>query len=258
MDADVTDPARFFAEHGWMVLRGVVAPDLVDELRDAAEALLPVSAAKALNLSEGVPQLTEPARRHPAFAVWLHQRRPFATAAIVLGVERVQLIQDSLLVKPPKSEAALAWHQDGTFYAFLEPLVTASIRLALDRCTEASGCLWVLDRSHHGGLVRRDGFGTARVEDTRSREMRARGLEDACPIELEPGDVSIHHACTFHASFANTTETPRRTLVAHVAGAASRVIRERMPAGVDDTWIPTTEGDRLDPRRFVLLPIEPA
>lgn len=248
MDGALVIAAEFFAEHGWAVVRGAVSAAEVAALAAASEAVLPTAVAAAMAGAEGVPQVTEPARRHPVLARWLAARRPFEVAAAVLGVRRVQLLQDVLLVKPPRTAARLAWHQDGAYFGFVAGYATVSVRLALTACTVASGCMWVLDGSHGGGLARADA-GDAQVRDGRPEALRARGMEGAVAVELAPGDVSVHHALTFHASFDNASDGARRTLVAHVASAEAGIDPARLPAGVA-----LGAGGRLDVGRYPLLP----
>ncbi|MCB9737469.1 MAG: phytanoyl-CoA dioxygenase family protein [Deltaproteobacteria bacterium] len=249
MDAALEAAVAHFAEHGWAVVRGAVAAPAAAALAAASEALLPTTVAASMVGDEGVPQVTEPSRRHPALAAWLRERRPFAAAAAMLGARRVQLLQDVLLVKPPRPGARLAWHQDAAYFGFVAGFATASVRLALGPCTVASGCMWVLDGTHREGLARSD-EGDALVRDGRPEALRARGMAGAVAVELAPGDVSVHHALTFHGSFENTTDLARRTLVAHVASADAAIDAARLPPGV-----PLGADGRLDRARYPLLPV---
>lgn len=250
--ADVAaDVAAHFAEHGWVVLRGVLSPERVAAARDAVERIFPATLAATLPHSDGVPHMLGPTRRHPELARWLDERVPFEAAARCLGAERVQVLQDDLLFKRARADDALAWHQDASYLGALEPLRSVSIRLALDAETVASGCMWVLDRSHGRGLFAAE-VGTRRVDDVLDRvppELRTA----ATPLVLEPGDVSLHDAFTLHASGPNASDTPRRTLVVRVVPATATLVRARMtPAFAAHT--PLTPEAHLDPARFPVLP----
>lgn len=249
MDLDAS--RAHFVEHGWVVLRGVLAPPRVQAMRDAVEQIFPGRLAASVPHSDGVPHMLEPTRRHPGLAAWLDERAPFELAAHCLDAPRVQLLQDDLLFKRARADDHLAWHQDASYLGALEPLRSISIRLALDPETEESGCMWILDRSHRHGLFA-PGVGARRVDDVLDRVPV--GLRDArVPLALSPGDVSLHDAFTLHASPPNRTEVPRRTLVVRVVPSAARMVRARMaPAFAAHT--PLTPEGHLDPERFPLLP----
>ncbi len=248
------DPVAQFKAHGWCILRGLASPVQVARWLDRTERLLPDRAVP--RASTGVPLLLGPSLRDPEIATWLDLDPAFELAASALFTPTVQLLQEALLVKPASSESHLAWHRDATYFDFLEPIDVVSVRLALTHETLETGCLQVLDRSflrpHPQSLEHARGFGSAQVEsifgDTNPPDAFAR-----VPIELEPGDVSVHHCRTIHASFGNDSDRPRRTLVAHVAASHCRVESSRLSPETLSHF-PTTASGHLDPRPFLVLP----
>jgi phytanoyl-CoA hydroxylase len=127
----------------------------------------------------------------------------------------------SYLVKAPRSPLPVLWHQDGHPWREqlgIELAVTAWV--ALDPSTVASGCLWVVPGSHHVGsrrLRRRDEprnvFGWASPP----------GIVDessAVPVELQPGDVSLHHHALVHRSGPNETDRRRAALAVRYCRSA--------------------------------------
>lgn len=250
LDAD----RAFFDEHGWVVLRGVVPPAELERLRAATLELMPDARVPAA--SDGVPMLVRPALRHVDVQAWLAAEAPFRLAARLLGARGVRLLQDALLVKPTGADATLAWHRDATYFGYLEPLDVVSVRLALGDETPATGCMWVIDASHRwsqervGVRVTTPAFGADRVAD--GLGATDDGLR--VPIVLGPGDVSLHHALTFHASFSNRGAESRRTLVTHVAADHCRVVYDRLPPE-GRAWFPTDPDARLDPGAFWPLPL---
>lgn len=237
-----------FDAHGWVVLRGAVSPDEVLRMRAASRELLPDE--RVPRQHEGVPMLVRPSLRHVDLHEWLATESPFRLAAHLLGARGVRLLQDALLVKPVAADAELAWHRDATYFGYLEPLAVVSVRLALGEETTASGCMWVIDGSHRWDLATTFAFGAARVDDALG------DIRDGTrvPIALAPGDVSIHHALTFHASFPNRGHESRRTLVTHVAADHCRVVHERLPPG-GRAWFPTDDDGRLAADPFWALPL---
>src|SRR5207244_3283915 len=88
--------------------------------------------------------------RSPALAAQVRDSGIAARVGELLQWPRVQLLQDTLLVKPAGT-ARVEWHQDHTYMGFLDPPAAVSVRLALNGCTRESGCLRVLDGSHLEG-----------------------------------------------------------------------------------------------------------
>ena len=255
----------FFEAHGWLVVRGVVDAEGVGALAEACERLMPhvVASGAVGGAAEGIPQCVRPSAYDAAFRAWLAYPRPWEIAAGLLGDvgSGVQLLQDALLVKPAGSAATLAWHRDRSYLGYVDPERSIAVRLAITACTEASGCMWVLDGSHAweaAGPVlvpeRIDAAAFAQVADGLDDAARARLETTRLPILLAPGDVSFHDGRTFHASFANTSTQARRTLVAHVCPGGARLVRERLAPGLAP-YFPTTADGRLAPEAFPNLPL---
>ncbi|HEX9577790.1 MAG TPA: phytanoyl-CoA dioxygenase family protein, partial [Myxococcales bacterium] len=175
-----------------------------------------------------------------------------ARIAGLLGCPRVQLLQDTVLVKQP-GRARVEWHQDHTYMGFLDPPAAVSVRLALNGCTRESGCLRVLDGSHLDGPR-----GSLRPlishEVSDDSELLPEGWEErVVEIELEPGDASVHHSLTFHGSLQNRSPGPRKTLIARLFDARARLVVERLPSPEWRAWFPTDAQGHLCGPRFPLL-----
>src|SRR5437588_1848309 len=140
-----TAGVEFFDEHGWTVWREAVPLERVHALLDEAARLVP--AGRELHESIGL------SRRSPLIAKQARDPGLAAQARELLGCKRVQLLQDSLLLKPARSESRVEWHQDHTYTGYLDRPAALSLRLALTECTIASGCLRVIDGSHKLGLL---------------------------------------------------------------------------------------------------------
>src|SRR5262249_14283558 len=59
----------------------------------------------------------------------------------LMRADRIQLLQDTLIVKPPRIGAPVELHQDYTYIGFLEPANAISLRLSLTPSTVDTGCL---------------------------------------------------------------------------------------------------------------------
>ena len=98
---------------------------------------------------------------------------------------------------------------------------------ALDRSTEENGCLVVLPGSHKGPVLdhrneKREFVGAI------TEPMDAARLEQAHRIELEPGDMSIHHASIIHGSLENHSADSRRLFICQYA-ASDAIPLDRRP-----------------------------
>ena len=117
-------------------------------------------------------------------------------------------------VKKPRDPGFVSFHQDTT-YAGLEPFDgILNCWLALTPSRKENGCLRVVPRSHKLGQLDHENtaseanmlfFGqTAKIEiDER----------DVVDMELEPGEMSLHHMAVVHGSQPNRSDTPRLGVV---------------------------------------------
>ena len=237
------DEAAYFREHGYIALRGVVAPARAMVLASEVDRVFPESRVAGARVHEriGISALS------PLLAEQVRNADLGRRIARLLGCDRVQLLQDTALVKPPRSEARVEWHQDHTYTGFIAECV--SVRLALTECTVESGCLRVIDRSHLAGV---------RGELRPFKALEVRDDSQAMPdgeivsIELQPGDVSVHHCLTFHSSLENRSDRPRITLIARMFDARLRLQREKLPRGLE-IYFPTDAEGRLSESAFPLL-----
>src|SRR5512138_1117415 len=245
------DLAEQFQRDGWVVVRGVVTRDEVAAMAAAFAALIPDSP----HYPSGLFEITGAAQTHAPLAAIARDPRFGELAARALGALRIQHLQDSLLYKCAGGVGVVEWHRDHTYVGFLVPARVISLRIALTRETEASGCMRVVDGSHTWGprdTVRAlSETSVASLVPALSPSERD-ALATARPLELEPGDVSIHHCLTVHGSGTNVTETARRTIILRMFDADCRLDRTRLPHGAD-VYFPCGAGDRLATERFPIV-----
>jgi hypothetical protein len=134
-------------------------------------------------------------------------------ARSVLGVE-VVCFKDKINYKQPGG-AGFSPHQDLAAYPGATRVV--SILVAIDECSEASGCVWFA--SGVDELLATDDRGVV-VPEVVS------GLTWS-PADLAPGDALCIGGLTPHYSGANTSPYPRRVLVASYAPVGDGYDRER-------------------------------
>ena len=183
-------------------------------------------------------------------------------AAQLLGARQVRLLEDNALFKDPGAGGSLKWHQDYPYWPLAQPnAVTAWV--ALDRVDEANGAMKMVPGSHVSGETLPAAFGTGStyMADMRSPMVKpigdpqALGLE-AVTIDLQPGEVSFHHALTWHASGPNTTTSrPRRSIVIRmVADGTIWLGSRRYEFNYSDDEVGFAPGDPLGGRYFPVIP----
>lgn len=224
--------ARSFAEHGWLVLRGVVDADRVSALTAALDAVVPASWIAS---SGGkVLELASASRASPAIAALARDAAVARIMAAALGAERLQLLQDTLFIKAARQGGRVEWHQDYSYLSYLSPPRAATLRLALTSETEESGCLRVLDGSHRWGhATPLPALSESSVKDALGqlpRELRDRVAQCEVSLPLEPGDATLHHCLTFHGSAENRSGAARKTIAVRAFDAACTVLTDRLPA----------------------------
>lgn len=235
------DPVDFFRKHGWLRLQTVIEPARVERLAGAFDRLLLGQSAPArapLHAAAGreqLRQLPNGCRINPVLATHLTDTALGRLVADLLETDRVRLLQDALILKPAGSRDRIEWHQDYTYTGFFDPPKAVSVRLSLTRSTVETGCMHLVSGSHRWGVVGPLRVFTGdRVEDALDALSEARREEvatQAIPLELEAGDVTIHHCLTFHGSFENRSRLDRKTVVTHLFAADCRFLPERLPGG---------------------------
>ena len=250
----LTSLASDFEEHGWVVVRGVVPPGELADLRGLFNLVVPEIAYP--RREDGILwEITGAAQRIPPLAAVARDVRFAALAAGALGCGTVQLLQDSLLYKPPRDGGPVEWHQDHTYVGYLAPPRVISLRVALLPEDELSGCMRVVDGSHRWGSI---GAVRALSEGQVDSLLPALGpgqraaLANARLLTLEPGDVTIHHCLLLHGSGPNRSDRARKTLILRMFDGDCRLDPTRLPAGAA-AHFPTDESGRLATSAFPRL-----
>ena len=235
-----------FDRQGWLVVRDVVAGSELTRLLQSFDALIP-----DVGCAGGLLEITRPA----AFGAVARDRRFASLVQAALDCASVQLLQDSVLYKPAQEGRSVEWHQDHTYVGYLAPPRVLSLRIALETEDERSGCMRVVDGSHRWGPI-----GEVRaLSDPRivsilpllSSEQRT-AIDSARSLELEAGDVSLHHCLTLHGSGPNRADRPRKTIILRMFDGECRLDRSRLPPGAA-VHFPTDETDRLSTSAFPRL-----
>ena len=110
--------------------------------------------------------------------------------------------------KPAGDAAYVSWHQDATYCGLSSPdVVTAWI--ALTPSTRESGCMQVVPGTHHAQVPHEDRFDDANLL-SRGQEVAVKvDPATVVDVELQPGQMSLHHVLLFHGSEPNRSAWPR-------------------------------------------------
>ena len=115
----------------------------------------------------------------------------------------------TLFIKEAKTTSFVSWHQDSTYWGLSRPDVVTAW-LAVTPSTIANGALEVISGTHTlDQLPHRDTFATDNLL-TRGQEVAVDiGATKPDVIELQPGEVSLHHVRLVHGSAPNHSDDRR-------------------------------------------------
>lgn len=217
---DFSKAAEEYSENGFAIIRDVIPMDLVEEAR-----------AHIAWLMEKYPDVRPEHLHHPLIrndAFWVRlisDPRLTDLAEYFLGPDTA-CFTAHYICKPPIDGQPVLWHQDGAYWK-LEPMQALTVWLAVDRSSTENGCLRMIPGSHriplHAPSLRTD---TENMLYSITDEELVREWVDKAgivDIELNPGDVSIHHPHLLHCSEANTSPLRRAGLDIGYISASTRV-----------------------------------
>ncbi|MBS0644397.1 MAG: phytanoyl-CoA dioxygenase family protein [Proteobacteria bacterium] len=145
----------------------------------------------------------------------------------------------SFFIKEPRNPGFVSWHQDSTYWG-LDPADVITAWIAFSDSTAANGAMRVIPGTHTmDQIAHRDTF---RPENLLSRGQEIEVDVDekqAVMLELQAGEMSLHHVRLIHGSDPNPSDARRigfairyiPTTVRQVAGTHDSATLVR---GVDD------------------------
>mgnify|MGYP006277919407 FL=1 len=121
--------------------------------------------------------------------------------AAVLGEDL--LIWDSgFIIKEPGTESFVSWHQDLTYWGLDDEDGVVTAWVALSPADEMTGCMRMIPGSHRAGVApHAETEDAANVLSRGQTALADEAAAQACP--LRPGQMSLHHGWTLHASAPN-------------------------------------------------------
>ncbi len=217
-----------FHERGYLVMRGLFAPDEVRLLLDTFMALhaggpipgcfkpAPPEQAKG-DILKLYPRMMHPHRVNDVARRYLLDARLAAILTGLFGEE--PLAAQSMFYFKPAGARGQALHQDN-FYLKVEPGTCIAAWLALDPADRENGGLEVVPGTHAMDIFCPEEADST-LSFTRDYVPVPPGLA-AVPVDLAPGDVLFFNGSLVHGSGPNrSTDRFRRSFIGHYIGRSS-------------------------------------
>lgn len=168
----------------------------------------------------------------------------------------LRLLETIIFNKPPKEGTRLNWHQDVSYFPF-EPNNQIALWIPFDTVTKDNGAVNYALGTHLGTLRASTDLHSGKVFDGDQRteipfDPAAQGYEVRC-MEMEPGDILLHHGRTWHMSGPNTTDTPRRGLSIRFLVGDTYYKPRAGSAAAFIAQIDIEPGDKIDDPAFPIL-----
>lgn len=167
-------------------------------------------------------------REDPFYLRLVREPQLLDIAAQSLGPD-LALFATGYIIKSPGSSMAVLWHQDGSYWP-LEPMEVCTLWLAITESKVHNGCMRVIPGTQHMDL---QALRERKDKDSLLGTSMDESLVDetqAVNLELDPGDVSMHHPNVIHGSNANQSPTAwRLNLVIRVIRSTTKITDPNWP-----------------------------
>ena len=212
-----TEQKQFYADNGYVVVRGLLTSEEAGMYRQEAHDLATrLSAIRNINSTWGsantvTDKPTSLLHCHDvqfqsaAFARLLVDERLTEVAADIIG-PNVQLHHCKMFIKPPEKGSPFPMHQDSPFFPHVNHSMIAAI-VHFDDAPLERGCVRVVPGSHKLGMLPHNSEGAWHLS------AEEYPVEDAVPVEAKSGDVLFFNYLTIHGSGVNVSSEARTTLL---------------------------------------------
>lgn len=175
----------------------------------------------------GAPRAVEMSQIHRFYAwAWELARHTSVLDAVeaVLGPD-ILLWSCQVFPKQAHDPGFVTMHQDGTYWG-LEGGEVTTAWVALSPSTRKSGCMRLVPASHRASILpHQDTFARDNLL-TRGQEVQAEFDEaEVVDLELQPGEMSLHHVRAIHGSHRNRSDHPRIGFVSRYMTPEVRPLR---------------------------------
>lgn len=125
----------------------------------------------------------------------------------------------NFFAKPPRSKEKVGWHQDA-YYWPLSPHNTITVWIAFTDSNKSNGAMQVIPTSHKSGIIKHNRYSDAETDSVLGLELEDKyfGADEAVPLELKAGEISIHDDRIVHGSPDNPSDQWRIGLTVRYSG----------------------------------------
>ena len=208
-----------YHKNGYLVVNNVLNDAEVQELRKVTDYFVDQSRAfsehtDVFDLEPGhtaaeprLRRLKSPVQQHEIYDQIMRHAGILDIVEDLLS-PGVRTNGDKLNMKSPQFGSPVEWHQDWAFYPHTNDDLLA-VGVCMDDCLVENGCMLVIPGSHKGPILdhNQDGHFCGAVTE------EVKNADEAVPMEVYAGGISLHHVRTLHASALNTSPYPRRLLL---------------------------------------------
>lgn len=253
-----------YQEHGWLIVDKLIDDERIGVLQGALDQVLNRTTDNAprsygdITRDDGtsLTQMIQAYRAHPAFEEHIHHPRIAQIASQLMGDPIVRLWHDQVIYKAPRTGGGVGWHQDHGYWQHVTPADMVTCWLALDDCDENNGCMMMLDGSHKWGLLdETQAFGGPDIEAAlQCLPAMHRTSAKMVPMKMKAGQASFHHCLTFHGSYENRSDRPRRCVISHFLNGHSRYVEAKDAAGRGfGHEVTVNDGEVIEGEKFPLV-----
>ena len=211
---------HFYHENGYLGVEGVFSTKEIAELRRVTDEYVEKSREVTesnhfFDLEPGhspeAPRLRRLKQPHVQHTVYDQARchdRMLDIIAQLIGPKATTAIRartDKLNMKSAQYGSPVGWHQDAAFWPHTNEDV-CTVGIAIDDMKLDNGGLLVIPGAHRRPVYdhHQDGYFVGTIVDPRFNP------QDAVPVEVKAGGISIHHIRMPHGSAPNTSGQSRR------------------------------------------------
>lgn len=141
-----------------------------------------------------------------------------AIAAGLLRASKLNFYEDSVLVKEPGAIEKTAFHQDMSYF-HVDGHQVCTTWVSLDPVRAETGALRFIPGSHLWKKKYRPNFFTSDLlmPETEGEAVpdfhKSDRSDEVVSFDMEPGDITVHHARTIHGAGGNTSSATRRRAI---------------------------------------------
>ncbi|MCD9189226.1 MAG: phytanoyl-CoA dioxygenase family protein [Pyrinomonadaceae bacterium] len=215
----------FFRENGFLILRGLLEPEDVNNMKEAVLRIIDGfddgirSRSNVQRLKNRVTvQIQQLYQANPLIAEFIKHPKLGEIASVLMNdTPEVRLWHDQVIYKPAKTGGPVAWHQDYFYWQHTDAPDMVTAWCALSEVTEENGCMYVVPGSHRFGMLENrylaDDHELEYIFACLPEEAKNRSVK--IPLILEPGDVTFHHPLLIHGSYNNDSDKDRLGYIMH-------------------------------------------